>query len=95
MNLNQKTRWRDLKHGHRLLCNNEDCSLSCANILNGRLSVTSIHGTERHTYQLEEDDMLFLILEFLSSLAEDKLIYFCKLFNKKSEDFLLNLEKLT
>lgn len=95
--LQEKTRWDDIpktNNDFRLLCNDPECSLSCANIRNGKLSVTSIHGDERHSQILTKNDMAFITLKFLESLNEEELRTFCHIFNKISPTFLLTFKKL-
>lgn len=91
------TRWDTIPDeikGFRLLCNDPECSLSCANLKQGKLSVTSIHGNERHSYLLSKKDMAFVTLCFLDSLSETDLESFCKMFDKVSSDFILRVEKI-
>jgi hypothetical protein len=95
--LKLQTRWDTIlneKDSYRLLCNHATCSLSCANIRKGKLSVTSTHGAERHSYILSKKDMAFLTAMFLDSLSEEELKTYCKAFNKISTEFLLNVEKI-
>lgn len=95
--LKEKTRWDNIPQsdtGFRLLCSDPECSLSCANLKNGRISVTSTHGTERHSYSMGKSDMIFATLFFLDSLAEADIEKFCKLFNKLSPAGILNYEKI-
>jgi hypothetical protein len=94
---NFNTRWATIpsvEGGYRLLCSNLDCSLSCANLKNGKLSVTSVHGAERHSYELSKADMTFTTLMFLNSLNENELEIFVKIFNKMAPEVVLNLETL-
>jgi len=96
-NLKFKTRWDNIPQsadGYKLLCANEECSLSCANIKGGKLSVTSVHGTERHSQQLSKTDMAFLALVFLNSLSEKDFNTFLTLFNKTNEVFSLKCDKV-
>lgn len=95
--LKDKTRWDYIPNensAYRLSCSHPVCSLSCANLRNGRLSTTSIHGEERHSYVFTKNDMAFSALEFLNSLSEKDLSTFCKMFSKLSPEYILNLEKL-
>jgi hypothetical protein len=97
-NLKLRTRWENIPQAlgdYKLLCANEECSLSCSNLKGGKLSVTSIHGTDRHSQQLSKLDMAFLAIVFLNSLSEKDLAMFLLYFNKVSENFNLNLEKVT
>lgn len=91
------TRWAtipDATSGYRLLCNHESCSLSCANLRDGKLSVTSVHGDYRHSYVLTKKDMAFLTTVFLNSLSKEDLETFTKIFNKTSPDFVLAVEEI-
>jgi hypothetical protein len=95
--LRQKTRWDKIPgddDGHRLLCSERVCSLSCANLRNGKISVTSVHGKERHSYLFTKNDMAFATLTFLDSLSEKELETFCSIFNKVSPEFILKLNKI-
>jgi len=60
--------------------------LSCANIRNGRLSITSIHGSERHSYALTKKDMAFLTAVFLSHLSKTELETFNRIFKSVSDE---------
>lgn len=94
---NFKTRWTEIPRvgeGYRLLCSNPLCSLSCANLKNGKISVTSIHGDERHSYELTKNDMLFATITFLNHLTKKELETFTKVFNKISPEMVLILEQL-
>ena len=96
-NLKLKTRWDNIPQttdGYKLLCSNAECSLSCANVKGGKLSVTSIHGTERHSQQLSKMDMAFMSLLFLNSLSGKDLSTFVNLFNKSNENFILEVKVL-
>lgn len=53
----------------RLLCNANSCSLSLANVVNGMLSISTVHGTERHSSLLSHEDMLFIVSQYLNSLS--------------------------
>lgn len=91
------TRWDSIpnyKNGYRLLCDQPSCSLSCANLRDGKFSVTSIHGEERHSYSLSKNDMAFATALFLNSLSKEELETFAKVFNKVSPLFVLNIEEL-
>lgn len=95
--LREKTRWDkipDTTEGHRLLCSNNLCSLSCANIRDGRLAVTSIHGSDRHSYQFTKNDMAFAAILFLDSLSEKELEVFCNMFGKISDEYVLKSNKI-
>jgi hypothetical protein len=95
--LKELTRWNSIPNGsggYRLLCSNPQCSLSCANLRGGRLSVTSMHGNERHSYLMSPTDMAFVTVEFLNSLSEKELQNFVNIFNKTSPEFVFNLDKL-
>ena len=94
--LREGTRWDKIpdNKGYRLSCSNSQCSHSCANLRGGRLSVTSVHGTERHSYIFTKRDTALAMLSFLDTLPKADLENFCKIFNKMSEEFVLNVEKL-
>jgi hypothetical protein len=95
--LKAKTRWDNIPEAsdaYRLLCSAPICSLSCANLKNGKLSVTSVHGTERHSYAFTKNDMAFATISFLDSLTQAELEIFIKMFNKISPEFVLNFEKI-
>lgn len=73
---NLKTRWNKISSfgdDYRLSCSHPVCSLSCANLKKGRISVTSVHGIERHSYEFTRDDMAFATVKFLSSLSKKEL----------------------
>lgn len=95
--LKEKTRWDSIPQsdtGFRLLCSDPSCSLSCANLKNGRFSVTATHGTERHSYTLSKNEMVFISLLFLDSLEDEDMEKFCKLFSKLSAEGILTYEKI-
>lgn len=84
-----QTRWDAIPQeadAFRLLCNQPVCSLSCANIRNGKLSITSIHGSERHSYVLTKKDMAFLTATFLAHLSKSELETFTKIFKSISDE---------
>jgi len=94
--LKKDTRWDNIPSipdGYRLLCNNPTCSLSCANIRDGRLSVTSVHGEERHSKTLTKKEMAFITALFLNSLSEYDLIAFTHIYNNLCPDATLNVTK--
>lgn len=94
--IKERTRWDRIpnrENAYRLLCDHPDCSLSCANLKDGRLLVTSVHGEDRHSYQFRKNDMFFATLLFLDSLSEKELEIFFHTFNKLSEDFIAELKK--
>ncbi len=85
------TRWDVIPNGenaYRLLCSHPTCSLSCANLKNGKLSTTSVHGIERHSYELSKNDMCFLTLMFLISLTKQELDIFLSIYNDISSEKL-------
>lgn len=95
--LKLQTRWDSIfneNESYRLLCNHPTCSLSCANLKKGRLAVTSIHGTDRHSYMLSKKDMAFLTALFLDSLSKEELETFSKVFGKISDAYVLNIEEI-
>lgn len=92
-----KTRWDNiptLVDSYKLLCSGPECSLSCANIRGGRLSVTATHGNDRHSQVLSKNDMVFATMAFLNSLSREELEIFCKIFAKSSPNYILNLETI-
>ncbi len=95
--LKTQTRWNDIpgtENGYRLLCSDPVCSLSCANLRNGRLSVTSIHGQVRHSYLFTKKDMVFTIMKFMETLTSEELSTIANVFNKVSQDHIMSIEKL-
>lgn len=93
--LRSKTRWNRIQgteDDYRLSCSDPLCSLSCANLRNGRISVTSTHGDERHSYLMSKSDMTFALINFLDSLSEKDLHTVTNLFNKISKDKVINFE---
>lgn len=91
-----KTRWNKISEGsddYRLSCSHPTCSLSCANLKKGKISVTSVHGTERHSYEMTKNDMAVVTIGFLSHLSEWELETFIKIFNEISPISTLNLDK--
>lgn len=56
----------------RLLCDNNNCSLSLANLLSGRLHITTMHGNERHSYTLTDADMKFVVSQFIKALPAEE-----------------------
>lgn len=95
--LKSTTRWDnipDSPENYRLLCSDPLCSLSCANLKNGKLAVTSVHGAARHSYMFTKADMAFTTLMFLNSLSDKELEVFVKMFNKISNEYVFNLEKI-
>lgn len=92
-----KTRWNKISEDgddYRLSCSHPTCSLSCANLKRGKISVTSVHGTERHSYELTKNDMALVSISFLNHLSEKELETFIKIFNKIAPVAVLNLEKI-
>lgn len=91
------TRWNkipDSQDSFRLLCSDPICSLSCANLRDGKISVTSIHGDERHSYVFTKNDTAFAFIEFVNTLNEKELQNFVNIFNKSNPEFVLELSKL-
>lgn len=68
--------------------------MSCANIKNGKLHVTSIHGVDRHSQELSKNDMVFTTVVFLNSLSDIELEGFTKIFNTLSPTKAINLENI-
>lgn len=95
--LQKVTRWDnipDADSSYRLLCSGQECSLSCANLRDGKLSVTSVHGKDRHSYLFTKNDMAFTTIAFLDQLSEKELQNICNIFNKVSPEYILTLEKI-
>lgn len=95
--LQKATRWDNIPSisgGQRLLCSDPECSLSCANLRDGKLSVTSVHGNDRHSYSFTKNDMAFVVISFLDQLSEKELQNVCNIFNKVSPEYVLTLEKI-
>lgn len=93
--IKSKTRWNTIpgtEGSFRLSCSDESCSLSCANLRNGKLSTTSMHGNERHSYTLSKNDMAFATLMFLRELSTDELIRFCNMFNNSNTTNILTVK---
>lgn len=64
---------------YRLLCNHKDCSLSICNLDNGRISITTLHGGNRHSMVFDNNDMIFIMSQFISRLSKsdrEKLLEF-------------------
>jgi len=94
--LKKDTRWDnipDLPESYRLLCNSSMCSLSCANLRDGRLSVTSVHGAERHSQTLTKKEMAFISAIFLNSLSEYDMLTFLNIYNNLSPENTLSTSK--
>lgn len=67
--------WDQINNSHnrfRLLCDKENCSLSLANLTQGLLHITSIHNGQRHSFQLSDNDMKFIVSQYLNSLSLDE-----------------------
>lgn len=65
-------KWTNINESNdkfRLLCDNEYCSLSVANLLKGKIHITTIHGNERHSYTFSNKDMLFVVSQFIKNLS--------------------------
>ncbi len=60
----------DNNNRFRLLCNNPTCSLSVANLIDGILHITTVHGSNRHSMLLSHEDMRFIVSQYLNSLSE-------------------------
>lgn len=90
------TRWRHIApdQGYRLACSNAICSHSCANLKKGKISVTSMHGTERHSYELSKVDMCFAVIKFLESLSEKEQQNFVNIANKCLDKKVVSIENL-
>lgn len=91
-----KTRWRFIapNQGYRLACSDPECSLSCANLKKGKISVTSLHGSERHSYELTKVDMCFAIIQFLESLSEKEQQNFVNIVNKCLDRKVISIENM-
>lgn len=95
--LKNQTRWANISevpNAFRLLCSDPECSLSCANLRNGKISVTSMHGTDRHSYVLSKKDMAFVMCMFLNSLTEKELHYVCHAFTKCNPEYVLTVDRI-
>ena len=58
---------------YKLLCNNNNCKLSICNLLNGKIHITTVHEGVRHSITFSNNDMIFVVSNFLRSLTkEDK-----------------------
>lgn len=55
----------------RLLCSSDDCSLSICNLIRGKIHITTIHGQNRHSYTMNNKDMVFIVSQFLYSLNKE------------------------
>lgn len=53
----------------KLSCDHDDCDLSIANLLYGRLHLTSIHNDTRHSYTFSHHDMLFVVSQYIKNLS--------------------------
>lgn len=71
----EKNNWKNIENNRfRLLCNKDSCTRSIANLLDGRLHISTIHGEDRHTVTLTTNDMFFITSQFLSTLDQQSLI---------------------
>lgn len=69
----QTDRWSNINNSNdrfRLTCNNNKCQLSICNLLNGRIHITTTHNGERHSLTMSNNDMIFVISQFLKSLSK-------------------------
>ncbi len=69
------SKWAQIENSNdrfRLLCSNSTCSLSIANLLNGMLSISTIHGSARHSTLLSDEDMKFIVSQYLNNLSIDE-----------------------
>lgn len=66
----------------RLLCDNDNCSLSIANLLSGKIHVTTVHGNERHSYTCSHEDMKFIVAQYIKSLSKEKREDFLEFFSQ-------------
>lgn len=92
-----KTRWNKIPgtfDGYRLACNQPTCSLSCANLKNGKVSVTSIHGADRHSYEFSKSEMAVATIFFLNNLSEKELQTIVNVYNKIAPNMVLTLGKI-
>lgn len=55
--------------------------------------MTSVHGTDRHSYEFSKPDMVFASITFLNSLPEKELGNFVTVFNKMNVGSELKLGK--
>lgn len=78
--------WKQIenqKNRFKLVCNHNECILSILNMINGMISISSVHKNQRHTTILSQKDMLFVVSQYLNSLSDidrNKLLEFFKNF---------------
>lgn len=57
----------------RYFCDINNCNLSICNLLDGRLHITTLHNKERHSITFSNQDMVFIVSQFIASLPiEDR-----------------------
>lgn len=66
------TNINDSNDRFRLLCENKDCSLSIANLINGMLHVSTLHNNQRHSIAFNNQDMRFIVSQYLNNLSLDE-----------------------
>ena len=70
----QTDRWININNDNnrfKLICNNNNCKLSICNLLNGKIHITTIHDGIRHSITFSNNDMIFIVSQFISSLNEE------------------------
>lgn len=55
----------------KLVCNHAECPLSVMNITNGMISISSIHEGSRHSLVLKNEDMLFVVSQYLNNMNKE------------------------
>lgn len=90
------TRWKYIgsDQGYRLACSHPVCSLSCANLKKGKISITSVHGTERHSYELTKADMYFAFIKLIEGLNDKEQENFVNIVNKCLDRKVISIENL-
>lgn len=70
----QQDRWLNINNSNdrfKLICNNNNCQLSICNLLSGKIHITTIHEGIRHSLTFSNNDMIFVVSQFLSSLSKN------------------------
>jgi len=77
-------KWANINNNNnnfRLLCDNDYCSLSIANLLSGKIHLTTIHGKERHSYTFSNEDMLFIVSQYINNLNKEERLKLIRYFS--------------